>query len=137
MIVTMEIRWPVLPCVVKTVEGDFRFTRLPHATLTPRYSHGPYELNLYYPLPRKSGSIILVSLLIYVQPVEFRSKGMHGHRTSSCRKQGHINLPERNLHFTQKFNAKICRKKFTSQNWKQTILPQNLDTKYTPKISRH
>ena len=23
--VTMEIRWPVLPCVVKTVEGDFRF----------------------------------------------------------------------------------------------------------------
>ena len=27
--VTMEIRWPVLPCVVKTVEGDLRFAGLP------------------------------------------------------------------------------------------------------------
>ena len=23
--VTMEIRWPVLPCLVKTIDGDFRF----------------------------------------------------------------------------------------------------------------
>ena len=27
--VTMEIRWPVLLCIVKTVEDDFRFTGLP------------------------------------------------------------------------------------------------------------
>ena len=27
--VTMEIGWPVLSLVVKTVEGDFRFTGLP------------------------------------------------------------------------------------------------------------
>ena len=34
----------------------------------------------------------------------------------------------------QKFRAKICRKKFMSQNQKQNILPQNLDAKYAPKI---
>ena len=33
----------------------------------------------------------------------------------------------------QKFSAKICRKKFMSQNQKQNILPQNLDAKYNPK----
>ena len=38
------------------------------------------------------------------------------------------------LHFMQKFSAKICRKKFMSQNQKQNILPQNLDVKYAPKI---
>ena len=59
---------------------------------------------------------------------------MHGHRTLSRRKQGHINLPELNLHFTQIFNAKICRKKFTSQNWKQNIYPQDLDATYDPKF---
>ena len=62
---------------------------------------------------------------------------MHGHRTSSCRKQGHIYLPERNFTFMQKFSAKICRKKFMSQNQKQNILPQNLDAKYAPKNSRY
>ena len=33
------------------------------------------------------------------------------------------------LHFMQKLSAKICRKKFMSQNQKQNILPQNLDAK--------
>ena len=42
-----------------------------------------------------------------MQPVKFRSKGMHGHRTSSCRKQGHENKnrPFCNLHSVSKKTA--------------------------------
>ena len=41
-----------------------------------------------------------------MQPVKFRSKGIHGQRTSSCRKQRHIYLPERNFTFLAKIQCK-------------------------------
>ena len=108
-----------------------------HAKLTPRYSREPYNLNLYYLFPRKSGSTNLsfpaqMCNLSNSDQKECMDIALHhaGNKdTFTCQ-----NVTS---HFMQNFSAEICRKKFMPQNQKQNILPQNLDAKYAPKISRH
>ena len=108
-----------------------------HAKLTSRYISEPYILNLYYPLPRKSGSTNLsfpaqMYNLSNSDQKECMSIALH-----HAGNKGTFTCQNVTLHLMQKFSAKICRKKFMSKNQKQNILPQNLDAKYVPKIPRH
>ena len=94
----------------------------------------PYNLNLYYPLPRKSGS---VHLSFPAQMCNLSNSDQKECMGIACHHAGNkdtFTCQNVTLHFMQKFSAKICRKKFMSQNQKQNILPQNLDAKYAPKI---
>ena len=93
-----------------------------------------YNLNLYYPLPRKSGSIYLsfpTQMCNLSNSDEKECMGIALHHAGNKDTFTRQNVT---LHFTQKINAKLCHKKFMSQNQKQNILPQNLDAKYAPKI---
>ena len=105
--------------------------------LTPRYSREPYNLNLYYPLPRKPGSIHLSFPAQMCNLSNSDQKECMGIALHHAGNKDTFTCQNVTLHFMQKFSAKICRKRFMSQNQKQNILPQNLDAKYAPKNSRH
>ena len=108
-----------------------------HAKLTPRYSREPYNLNLYYPLPRKSGSINLsfpaqMCNLSNSDQKECTSIALHhagNKNTFTCQNV--------TLYFVQNSVQKYAAKRLCHKNQKQNILPQNLDAKYAPKTSRH
>ena len=108
-----------------------------HVKLTPRNSREPYNLNLYYPLPRKSGSIYLNFPAQMCNLSNSDQKECMGIALHHAGNKDTFTCQNVTLHFIQKFCAKLCRKMFTSQNQKQNILPQNLDAKYAPKNSRH
>ena len=94
-------------------------------------------MNLYYPLPRKSGSTILSFPVQMFNLSNSDQKECMGIALQQGNKDT-FTCQNVTLHFTQKFRANICRKKFTSQNKKQHILlPQTLDAKYAPKITHH
>ena len=107
-----------------------------HAKLTPRYSREPYKLNLYYPLPRKSGSTNLSFPAQMCNLSNSDQKECMGIALHHAGNKDTFTCQNVTLHFMQKLSAKICRKRFMSQNQKQLILAQTLDAKYAPKISR-
>ena len=102
--------------------------------LTPRNSHEPYNLNFYYPLPRKSGSAYLSFPAQMCNLSNSDQKECMGIALHHAGNKDTFTCQNVTLYFMQKFSAKIYCKKFMSQNQKQNILPQNLDAKYAPKI---
>ena len=95
-------------------------------------SHGPYKLNLYYPLPRKSVS---VNLSFPAQMCNLSNSDQN-----ECMGIALLHAENKDTLTCQNVTFLLRKKsiqKFTSQNWKQNMLPQNLDAKYAPKISRH
>ena len=108
-----------------------------HAKTDAKVLTRPYNLNLYYPLPRKSGSIYLSFPAQMCNLSNSEQKECMGIALHHSGNKDTFTCQNVTLHFMQKFSAKICRKKFMSQNQKQNILPQNLDAKYAHKNSRH
>ena len=125
----------------------------------------PYNLNLYYPLPRKSGSIYLSFPAQMCNLSNSDEKECMGIALHHAGNKDTFTLQNVTLHFMQKFSAKIqckimpqkvyvtkseakyitpkfgckiCPQKFTPLKLDaKNILPQNLDAKYVPKNSRH
>ena len=94
----------------------------------------PYNLNLYYPLPRKSGSIHLSFPAQMCNLSNYDQKECMGIALHHAGNKDTCTCQNVTLHFMQKFSAKICRKKFMSQNQKQNILPLIWMQNMPPKI---
>ena len=104
-----------------------------HAKLTPRYSREPYNLNLYFPLPRKSGSANFnfpVQMCNLSNSDQKECTGIALHHavnkvTFTCQNE--------TLHCVQKFSAKNAAKrlchKIRSKLYYPKIWMQNIPIK--------
>ena len=92
--------------------------------LMPRYSREPYNLNLYYPLPRKSGSIHLSFPAQMCNLSNSDQKECMGIALHHAGNKDTFTCQNVTLHFMQKFSAKICRKKSVTKSEAKYITPK-------------
>ena len=104
-----------------------------HAKTDAKVLTRPYNLNLYYPLPRKSGSYYLSFPAQMCNLSNSDQKECMGIALHHAGNKDTFTRQNVTLHFTQKFNAKLCRKKFMSQKSEAKYITPKFECKICPQ----